>query len=219
MTNLTVGNLLLMRIWCSDAEQASVNNIWYSVAAVGAPAATDFDVATQMNALLAPLYKPILSELAAFRGVQVQIHTNTPAYPAVNSVVFDNSLNGPGTGGPTALPRQTCGLGSFSTNFPGRQFRGRVYFPFPGVEADDGTGKPIAGYVAAIQTITDDLSTGVSIVESTRTATLVRALVHVKAPKSGIRPVPTPVTGGSASFKWATQRRRGSFGRPNLSPI
>lgn len=218
MTPFTVSDLVLLRIWCADTEQAAVNTCWYQVAAVGATPATDEDFATQMNTLLAPLYKPVLNAHAEYRGTQVQIMLPVPPNHAAYSPVFDNSLVGPGTGGADALPRQTCGLGSFQTAKPRQANRGRIYYPFPGTIADVGDGSPVAGYVAAIGIITADLSVGIAVVAGARTATLVRVLRHGKD-KTGFTPPVTPVTGSTVATKWATQRRRGSFGRANSSPI
>ncbi len=50
--------------------------------------------------------------------------------------------------------------------------------------------------------------------------TLIQVIRH-SVPKGGTPPppIPSPVINWSASDRWATQRKSGSFGRQNASPI
>jgi hypothetical protein len=218
MNSLIVGTLLQVRAWCQDSEQASVNSFWYGVAAVGALPATDQDVADRFQSDLNTPYVNILNQNAIWRGVQVQVFDPAPPHRAVTQAVHNNSNPLAGVAGTTAIPRQVCGLGSFSTALPGPANRGRVYFPFPATADDVGNGQPTTSYIARLNFVLGIVNTGVAIVAAGRTATLVRILVHRKN-KAGLTPLPTPVTGSTASGFWATQRRRGSFGRANVSPI
>jgi hypothetical protein len=215
---LAFGDILLVRFWCVDTEQASVNSVWYHVDTVGFVPATDQDVADTFNTSYAPLFLGILNANAEFRGVEAQMRNNVAPYSALGAVVFNNSLAGPGVAGPNALPRQTCGLGSFQTMFAGPGQRGRIYYPFPCTADDDTTGKPTAGYQTRIGTITNDLTLPATIAVGGRSATLGRILVHRKN-KAGVIPPISTIVGGTFAVRWATQRRRGSFGRPNTSPI
>lgn len=218
MNDLINGYDVAVRIWCSDQEQASVNTVWYRVAAVGSPAATDQDLANFLEPILAPDYKVILYNGATFNGVQVQQFNPLQPYRAVTAEVFNNADAGVGTGGEFGLPRQTCGLGSFQSNLPGPANRGRIYFPFPAAEGGESFGKPTALYVTNIGIIAAELATGLALSDSGRTATLVRVIRH-KGSATVVAPFPTHVTGSTVATKWATQRRRGSFGRANVSPI
>lgn len=217
-TNLVVGEVVQARIWCVDSEQASVNTLWYVVAAAGGTPATDQDVADNLNVTFAPLMKGLLNNLAAYHGVQVNIHNGTAPFRQITAPVFNNSLVGNGTRGAIALPRQTCGLLSFQTPFPGQAFRGRFYIPFPADADNQGGGAPGATYITNATALAGQVGVGQSIVASTRTATLARVLLHGPG-KDGVTPPPTIISGTSVSGKWATQRRRGTFGRANSSPI
>jgi hypothetical protein len=219
--SLSVGDLVKCRIWCSSLEgggQASVNTIDYIVAAVGASAGTDADVATTLNNLIAVDYKSLLCNLTTYRGVQAQILNPTAPFRAKFMAAFDNSLAGVGNAGAAPLPPQTCGLLSFQTAFPGPAFRGRFYIAFPAVDSDSGGGTPNNTYITNANSLGATVGSGLGIITGGRTATLVRALIHGMN-KAGVTPLPSPVLETTTSANWATQRRRGDFGRQNRSPI
>ncbi len=218
---LSVGRPVRCRIWCvtsSFGGQASVNTIHYMTAAVGAIPATDLDVATALNNLLAVDMKSLLGNLATYRGVQAQILK--PAFPYHAEFVeqFDNSLAGIGNAGPDMFAGQTCGLLSFQTIKSGPQFRGRFYIPFPSTESSNADGTPAASYIANAGDLAGTVGVGLAVSDSGRTATLVRVLLNGRN-KAGEVPTPQPVLSTTVSGLWATQQRRGPFGRQNRSPI
>lgn len=217
-TALNVNDLLKCRIWCSNAEQASVNTLWYQVLTIGSPPATDLDVATEMDTgFLNTALPPMLNNLTMYNGVQVQIYRPIGGTNFIYAAEDSVAGAGMGTGGAIALPRQTSGLTHWGTVFAGRQYRGRSYWPFPSVSHDVGDGTPTAAYV----TLVDTLGTGflaLSSISGVGTATVQLVMMHRK-PKVGDTPLPTIIRVATAENKWATQRRRGSYGRPNVSPI
>jgi hypothetical protein len=222
MRNLEVAQLVQARIWCADSEQAAVNTLWYVVAAIGSPAATDQDVADNLDTIIAAHMKAVLAATATYRGVQVQIFSGMPVgliYPALFASVFINSSSGPGVAGAIGLPRQTCGLIEYQTDIPGRQGRGRSYIPFPASADNDVNGVPTAGYLTNLAFVAGDMGSGLAVSGVGGTATLVRVIPHLKKNKAGNFVSHTPITNASGSASWATQRRRGSFGRANSSPI
>jgi hypothetical protein len=217
-TALILGDLVQVRVWCSEAEQASVNSIWYSVAALGASPITNQDVADLRTIDLGPVYKPALQNNAIYNGVQVIVYSGVLPFPQKLAPVFNNSNAGPGTAGTPGLPRQVAGLIGFATAMPGPANRGRLYVPFPAAVDNVSPGQPSAAYLTLIVNIANFMNTGLAFSVGGRTGTLVRIIQHKKN-KAGDLPLPTPVTGSSVSIKWATQRKRGSFGRANISPI
>jgi len=217
-TALIIGSLVQVRVWCVDSEQASVNSIWYSVAALGATPITDQDVSDTRDTTFAPLFKALLNNLASYHGVQVVVHSQIAPFGQLLAPVFTNANAGVGTRGAIALPRQVSGLISYQTILPGPAGRGRLYIPFPADADNQGGGAPGGTYITNALALASATNTGISITVGGRTGTLVRALVH-KANKAGVFLQPTPVTGGTVSSKWATQRKRGTFGRANSSPI
>jgi len=217
-TPFVVGQVVQLRFWCVDSEQASVNTNWYVVAAVGGSAATDDDLALEADVDGIIVYPPILNNGAFYRGTQVSIHTGVPPYSAITAPVFSVTSPTAGNAGAVALPRQTCGLCRLTTALPGPKNRGRCYAPFPAADSDSGDGVPSAGYLADLITWSFVMGAGRAIAEGGRTATLVRVIIH-RPDKHGLVAVPTPVSEHPTLAFWATQRRRGSFGRANKSPI
>lgn len=91
--------------------------------------------------------------------------------------------------------------------------------PFPNSLQDTGTGIPTSGYIGVLSTIASDINTfigGITLGVNITQVLYHRNFPHAEPP---IPPSDTPITGFRVSAKWATQRRRGSFGRANVSPI
>ncbi len=218
---LAVGNFVKARIWCSSAlgnGQASVNTLWYVVGAIGTPASTDQDVATTLDALIAAQMKGLICNISTYKGVQAQICS--PVLPFRATYVAQGAIGnaGAGTAGANGLPPQTSGLISFQSALANVQNRGRFYIPFPAQLDDSGGGAPTGGYVARANALAVNVAAGLAPTTGGRTATLVRVLVH-RLNKAGLAIPATPVISSNASTLWATQRRRGDFGRQNVSPI
>ncbi len=220
-TPLVVGQVVKCRIWCDTVAgggQASVNTLGYIVSAVGGSPATDTDVAATLDALIATPLKALLTSLATYKGVQAQICNPTFPYKAI--YIPGVSIAGAGVGGVAGnpMPTQICGLLSFASGKAGPQNRGRMYVPFPGVADDNGGGSAIASYVTRLDALGLQVAVGLAPSAGGRTATLARVLLH-GTPKEGPISPPDAVTGGSSHSSWATQRRRGAYGRQNRSPI
>lgn len=219
---LALGDLVKMRVWCSVVAeaQAAVNTLWYTVAAVGVDPATDEDAAISLDLLTGVTYPPLLSTGAEYRGVQAQIYQTVEPFHAKFVEAFTNTSAGPGTGGAALMPLQVSGLISYQTARPGRANRGRTYVPFVSPVNATAAGFPTPGYIVASTALAADLSAGLLVTAGPRTATLVRGLFHGKD-KAGVRPVPAfdVILGSIVATRFATQRKRGGFGRHNDSPI
>jgi hypothetical protein len=218
MTLLLTGDLLKVSVYCTNNEQASVNTFWYSVIGVGSPDASDKDMATLLDTgFLNTAMPPILNNLTRYNGVEVQIYRPAGGLYVIFNAAISIVGAGNGTGGSVALPRQTAGLTDWRTTFAGRAYRGRTYWPFPSVSHDIGDGTPTAAYIALLTTLTNGFLNFTNVT-GTGTATVALIMRHRKN-KAGTIPIPSLITTGTSLNKWATQRRRGSFGRPNVSPI
>lgn len=212
------GDIFVVRAWTTSAEQAAVNSFYYrNISAAGTPA-SDQDVASAMDTLLAPLYKAVLADTDTYNGVQVQIvdpFTPGPLNMAVNSI----AAAGPGTIAGNVLPRQSCGITTWTTAFAGRKYRGRSYWPFPPVTLDAGEGLPTNAAVALYQALAGNILAFTFIPGFSNTFNMVlfhRNFPHATPP---ILPTADDITDYATHKKWATQRRRGSYGRANVSPI
>jgi hypothetical protein len=217
-TLLLPSDLLKVSVWCTNAEQASVNTFWYSVIGVGSPDATDQDMATELDTgFLNTALPPILNNLTRYNGVEVQIYRPTGTMFVIFNAAISIAGAGMGTGGALALPRQTSGITDWRTRFAGRAYRGRTYWPFPSVSHDVGDGIPTGAYITLISTLATGFLNFTNVTGS-GTATVQLVMRHRKN-KAGTIPIPSQILVGTQLTKWATQRRRGSFGRPNVSPI
>jgi len=196
-------------IWCTDGDQASVNTVFYKVVSVGTPASTDADFAQTLDSAIGAVLITMLNNNASYRGVQGQIVFPLP----VRVAAFNTASAGAGTSGATALPRQASGLISWKTNLAGRKFRGRTYIPFPATTSDTGNGIPTAGYITALSSFATALLNMTALATGCLTSTISLG-VH-----SRVAHTTTDISSSLSQNRWATQRRRGSYGRQNISPL
>jgi hypothetical protein len=189
--------------------QVALPSMHYKILSItGAP--TDIDVATAFDGIGGSELIPMMSLLVTYKGALAQIIAPLP----VKAKVSFTSSTGPGTGGTTLQPQQVCGLASFTTALAGRSQRGRYYVPFPwsGAIATGGEG-PSAAYITLGNNLAIALGGLNSVGAGANTATVVAVVYHSDF-LSG-----DPITNRSFRAKWATQRRRGDYGRQNVSPI
>ncbi len=212
--NMLVGDLVIVKAWSIDAEQAAVNRVWYSCTAITGTGGTDVLFATAMDTVQAPLYKSAMSPNASYRGIQVQVYRNQVPFASV----FTIANTGAGTSGTITMPRQVSGIITCTTALAGKKYRGRLYFPFPSTVVDAGQGVPTAPYIAILQNVGNGFYSTQNIGGGGNTSTLIPVLVH-KNPAIGPPLPPTPIIANTVPTKFATQRRRGAYGRANVSPI
>ena len=150
-----------------------------------------------------------MNSKARYQGVGARQILPLPA----TSEALSGTNAGPGVGTGIALPAQVCGLVSLRTNVGGRQGRGRSYIPFPSQMNQTDEFTPNAAYLTALTTIGDFLIANQICGTAPNQTTLVPVLFNRK----------TSVFSYLSNYRlpprWATQRRRGAFGRPNESPV
>lgn len=210
-------DLVRVRFWVKDGDQAAVNTVYYICTGPNTGGVTDLDASQSLQVQFNPLYIALLNNNAEWRGVQVQIVRTPTLLPA-----FDNSNPLIGTAGPIALPKQTASLVQYQSNFAGRKYRGRIYLPFPATADMALDGAPTAGYLTRLLAIKSALEGTFFFTDLTGTKFIAvqQVIPHfLKKGQVGPAESPTPVTTWTISSRWATQRRRGAFGRQNLSPI
>jgi len=208
------GDIYFVKVYCSAGDQLAVNTLHYSMTdKVGT--VTDVDFLNHWVGMAAwPIaWKALLSDDATFRGTQVgRIFPKPPTRP-------NHTITGAGVGTVVGeiLPRQVSGIISHQTDFAGPRYRGRVYVPFPSEASSEAVlGTPVAAYVTALDTLG-------AILQATQ------AITPGGANSINAHPVilhrdaePPEVSFIVESFgreKWATQRRRGSYGSPNEIPF
>lgn len=218
-TPLVIGSLYQARIWCVQAEQAAVNTVYYLVTNTTGAAVNDTDMARVIELDVEALYKGWLSTDASFRGVQVALSNPPPPMAQFPAPVFSNVFAGVGALAVPDCPRQVSGIIQWTTAFSGHRYRGHIYPPFPTTAAVASDGIPAASWQTNMINLGTALLglTSISNVGATGTAAVAMCLHH----RAGKSPIPnaTPVTGKVIPPKFATQKRRGSYGRANSSPI
>lgn len=202
-----LGDVYRVRLVCSIDNQASVNvSHWAVKQGGGGGGATDQEIADAMSLQLGGLLRPCLTSKATFLGATAQrIHP----MPPLNAFI-STAGQGAGMVGANALPKQVSGLISLRTNNAGRKYRGRMYVPFPGEEDSvDVTGSPTNDYATRVLALGNKMVTGVTTSGAVDWSALECVIYH----RSSL--TWDQVTSCRVRSKWATQRRRGDYGRPN----
>jgi len=209
MSALLLDNdLVACRVWCQDLEQASVNTFNFLITNVtGNPVLGD--LATDLQTFMAAAIKALINNGATYKGFQLGLPLRIPQ-PVWEPYTTGTGI---GTAGANALPRQACGLFTHITAYSGPANRGRTYLPFPSTTDDAASGVPNSSYQTRVATLTGNLLSVGAIGSGGNTATatwVVHSRVHGTS-----RQVDTAIF----RTAWATQKKRGTYGRPNNSPI
>jgi len=156
-------------------------------------------------------YTDLMANDAVFLGISLRTWGIAVGYPDFATIWSKQDPWQAGTAGAVPCPKQASGIVSKYTPYGGRRGQGRSYVPFPATDSVEADGNPTAAYLA-------DLTT------------LGNAMVG-----------PDPVGGGNYDIQWglmkwrqpntflalvnsiprdrfATQRRRGDYGRVNAIP-
>jgi len=209
MSVLTNESIMQVRAWVVNAEQAAVNTWYYDISSVvGNPTSLEF--LTALDTAIATAYKGLFGADCTYRGLQGRDIVQVPIY--TDDVVTANSGVGTATG--LTMPRQACGLTTWTTAFAGPKRRGRTYWPFPSVVDDAAGGVPSATYLTAMAGMATDLSNFFGFSSGGNSANTNFSVYSRKAPAGT-----TSITGFVNRTKFATMKKRGSYGRANSSPI
>ena len=205
---MAVNDIIEVRFVCTQLDQTAINVRHYKVTATTGTSQTLGDFSDVLDPIFAPLLKALLNTNAAYYGTVVRRVSPIPP----STIAWTNTGAAGGNALGDLLPRQTCGLIGLQTQFAGRAFRGRFYVPFPGEADSDANALPVAGYRGRLANLAFAL-TGNQLVGIANTATLIPVIYHRASNTT------TPINASVIRTKWATQRRRGSYGRPNPPPF
>ena len=207
-TAIAAGKVYQTRFFCQEVGQVAINVMnWLCITTTGG-SAFPIDFANNLKTGMNTLFPPILNNNAYFRGVgcqQSQAPKDAEVYAAAGPTV--------GTGGATPLPKQCAGLSSLYDGFAGRKHRGRVYWPFASTTLNTVDGIPSTAYMTALAAIKTALTSAIVVTGTGGTATLVLAIFH------RLTQTADEVTTWTNRQTWATQRKRGDYGRLNVSPV
>lgn len=206
--DVAVGDILEVTVYCTAGNQVAINVLHYYVAAIGGAVPQYDDLPDRAYVHYETPYRNWLSEDANFAGVGVRRMA-----PDAKTIEYTSIDIVPGNGDATCLPLQVAGLVTFRSDTPGPSGRGRAYIPFPPASSLEGAGAMVAGYKTLLEAVADAIGPSISwtAVASAWTVTL-QQIVAPRIPSIYIEvSAPTGL--------WATQRRRGDYGRPNSLPI
>lgn len=205
---MAVGDILQTTFVCVAGSQVGLNVRHYrSIASVGGAVGVD-QFANALFDDFDTAYITLLSDQATFHGVFVQKIFPLPmGMPAMSAQA---ALTGLLTG--DLLPRQVAGLISLRTDFSGRRFRGRVYVPFASEASNEVDSSPNAAQLANLAILATQFLQEVTVIQGPATETIAPVIWHRDLGTSDF------IRTAMVHDAWATQRRRGSFGRPNEIP-
>jgi hypothetical protein len=208
---LSPGDIVAVTAVCQDSEQISLNTFHYICDIESGLSASDNDFAEQWSTDLNGDFKAILNNNSTFNGVFAQKIWPLP----IPSRQVDTADAGPGVAGATSLPRQTAGIISWHTDLAKQANRGRTYLPFPSATDNTLPGTPSVSYVSRATILANACQTFTVVNRTGGGGAIAVALVLYHRLTHTV----TEITGRSVAQKWATVKKRGSFGKPNISPI
>jgi len=211
VAQLAVNDVLEIRLVSSVQSQVAINILHARVTGITAGSASEMEAAQRADVLIAPAMKGVMSSTATWRGIGLKKIRPLP----VGNEATNVGLTGAGTNIGDMLPKQTSGLISLYSTQTGRNGRGRVYIPFPAEGSNEANSTPAAAYNVSLETICTLLLAGFTVtgLMPGGTAT-VQFGVFSKALNAF-----AALTAAICKDAWATQRRRGDFGRPNALPF
>jgi len=211
-----VGDVLEIRTLCFSIDQISVNVMHWRVSVLTGAGVTLQDIAAQFDTDVNGAYKNWMAANCNYRGIGITNLTGdrTVEYHATG-------FTGPGTQTASTLPTQVTGLISFKTALAGRHMRGRIFPGLPWAGWVLATSQMTAAGLVALNTIRSSIGLAKTATVGPNGTTIVLTVMHRPTPARPIPPnsLTTDVTTAAASGLWATQRRRGEFGRTNQVPF
>jgi len=211
------GDILEVRTVCSNADQIAINVMHYRVTFLtgAAPGCLLSEIATDLSNHFNAGYQLVMPATAAYRGTGVK----NLMPPATQEAVSIASA-GPGVVGGTEIPQQVSYLVNLKSENSGRGYRGRFYPGFVTSLHVNTSGNMNAAGITAIQL----LATNTPIVRTITVggnSTTIQMVILRRQEKKLPLPFPTyvDVVSVNARLAFATQRRRGDFGRTNQAPL
>lgn len=208
LSTIVAGHILECIVYTSYRGQVAQNVFHYKVNSAGGSPTTD-DIVAQVEADFNGSWKALMCDDADWEGISLRNLTPVPLEVAS----FSGAQNGPGVHG-APIPGQLCYLLTKKTAEAGPRGRGRMYIPFPGLDGLDQTsGKVHTDTGILLQTLIDDI-------EGPETQTAggfsVNWTIGLYRPTEDVRFI--PLRSFTASDEYATQRRRGAYGKQNSLP-
>jgi len=209
--NIVSGGVIRHVMYSTVPGQVSVTKRDYQCVSISGGSAINSDtVLAHLETTFANLMKDCMSNQATYYGSQLYYQTPVGARPRPSSSTLEQGV---GSDAGDLLPTQTTGLISLYSDTLGKAGQGRVYVPFPAQDSIDSLGSPDALYLVDLTNLGTQLVSPQAVIAGGITATFVPVLYI-----PGGTP-PKPIIKFIVRDAFATQRRRGAFGRLNAAPF
>lgn len=200
----------------SFRNQVANNVLHYRYLALSdtAPSVDDLDAFTQQLRLtIVDDFKECLSQDARYEGLSIR--WLSPGGKDFDKVYTLAQGAGPGTADtPGTAPSQVCGLIRKRTEFAGRRGRGRFYMPFVPEDALLPDDLPALAYRTLLSSLGAQLIETLNVTFQGQMTAFEPGIASTRSAQSF-----TPIVAALVANGFATQRRRGYFGRPNVVPV
>lgn len=211
---VALNDVLQVEAWIFDSamqQAAVIRRYWKVTAKAGSGDLSFGTIATAVDAVWAPNWIAIIYNGARYQGTRCR-----RLFPVSDDAWMQETGGaGDGTGGAVALPTQASGIIHLGSLSVGKHGQGRVYVPFPAQAANETVGQPTDDYVSSLTAIgTGAIGLTINVTGGgTATCTITPQLWN-KAANTG-----KDITEAFGKKAWATQKRRGAFGRFNRPPF
>lgn len=210
--NVVSGGVVRHISYCTLLGQtAVVKRDWQCTLITGGSNIDSGSILADFALAMSGFLKDLMTEDALYYGAQLYYQTPVGPKPRPESSI---AHQGPGNEAAHALPTQDCLLLSLYTDILGKTGQGRTYTPFPSTNflGIDAHPDPVV-VVPRLDNLGDFLLAPRIVTNGGISATF-RCSLYVP----GGAP-PKPFTSYISRTAWATQRKRGDYGRLNKAPF
>lgn len=209
------GDLLECTFCCNTTSQIGLNIIHLQMVTQGATPMSLLDVSQSLDVIFNPLYRALMPTLGIWRGIATRnlMAPRTIMFPYIGNT-------GPGGPGTTLMPTQTSYIIKLRGYIAGRKAVGHIYPAFPDGLFGTSVGGMTSGAYISLGALASRFAT-LAAISNGAASSVVQLVIRNKDVTIGGVKVPqwSTVQTVLAIQKWATQRRRGQFGRTNSTPF
>lgn len=208
---IPIGGIVKALTYCTIPGQTSVNtHKWQLTSLTSGSSFSSAGFTADYDTAMAALYAVLLATQATYYGTQVYLMNPIGLPPRPDSTSANVTS---GTGGAGLLPTQTSGLISLRSSTLGKIGAGRSYIPFPYIDAAQTDGTPTTAYTDKLVDLGTFLRSNLLVIQGGVTGTFRPCLYR------GGADTPRFIEEELSADAWATQRKRGSYGRSNKTPF
>jgi len=207
-----VGDILQMRVFSQASTQLGINVLHLSIKAQVAPFTSDQTLVDHLSEGFSSSWRQVQGPNSIYYGMALSLRVG------VEWLQIATSIAGQGAGllAGDVMSRQTSGVLTITAGLPGRRYRGRVFLPFPSEGGNSPDGHPNAAYVGAMSALGGAFASNMVLMEDPPGLGQTTIRMGIYHRNDGTI---SDVTGFNPRNKWATQKRRGDYGKPNTPPF